>query len=104
MEEYTLVIRVIGLKEDSRNSVSINKVSDSDMEILQPLLEDIKDHKGYFPCGIFVKKGEPTARDLYRVHSGWDVFDSLLPRPESGFALVDSVEFFNKPPYVMKMS
>lgn len=90
---FTLVIEVVG--EKGEECISVNQVSSTDLEVITTIIEDIRDHGGWYPCGEFYRSG-PTIRDLYRHHAGWEVFNSLLPQPPSGFALVASVKLFGQ--------
>lgn len=97
--KYTMIIQVAG--EDDENCISISKVSDADMEVMYPILEEIKRNKGYFTKGSYVRPGEPSGRDLYRNFIGWDVFSSHLPDPPSGFSRVLEVKLFRDNPWTM---
>lgn len=97
--EYTMIIQVAG--EDGENCVSISKVSDADMEVMYPILEEIKRNKGYFTRGSYVKPGKPSGRDLYRSFAGWDVLSSHLPDPPSGFFAVLEIKLFRDNPWEM---
>ena len=96
-----MIIEVAGNPDES--CISISKVSDYDMEILEPLLLDIKSHCGYYPTGKFKKMGKPSARELYHNYVGWDVFESLVPKPISGFSSIIKVSLFKDEPYKMEM-
>lgn len=96
-----MIVKVAG--EPTESLISINTVSDTDMEVLEPLLMDIREHQGYYPKGKYQRPGNPTARDLYRKHEAWDIFESILPKPPSGFPAVISVELYSQVPLKMEM-
>ena len=98
---YTLIISVFG--EEDEGLISVNEVSETDLEVIQPLLEDLRFHQGYYPTGTFIRPDRPTARDLYRHHSGWDVFNSLIPHPKSGIYTILNVKLFPSEPLKMEM-
>ena len=100
-DDYTMIIVVAG--EPGEDCISIATVSDTDMEVLEPMLVDIKNHRGYYPTGKAIKKGRPTARDLYHNYQGWDVFESIIPRPLSGFSTILSVSLYKEEPLRMQM-
>lgn len=99
--DYTLIVVVAG--EPGEDAVSVVRVSDMDMVVLEPMLLDIKAHQGYYPTGKYVRVGQPTPRDLYHHHLGWDVFESILPKPISGFSNILSVSVFREEPMKMDM-
>lgn len=101
MTSYILMIKVATKKGEE--SISINEVGDTDMEVLEPLFIDIKSHNGYYPTGEYCRPGQPTARELYRKHQAWDIFESLVPQPPSGFACILSVQVFKEKPLEMQM-
>jgi hypothetical protein len=84
-------------------SISINNVSDLDISVLEPMLIDIKNHRGYYPTGSYIRPGQPTARDLYRSYQAWDIFESLIPKPRSGFSTILSIKLFKEKPLEMDM-
>ena len=84
-------------------SISINNVSDLDISVLEPMLIDIKNHRGYYPTGSYIRPGHPTARDLYRSYQAWDIFESLIPKPRSGFSTILSIKLFKEKPLEMDM-
>ena len=99
--DYTMIVEV--LAEPGESNIAITDVSDTDMEVLEPMLLDIQQHRGYYPTGGMCKRGQPTARDLYRKHQGWDVFESIVPRPPSGVNRIISVRLFRQEPLKMEM-
>ena len=101
IEDYTMIVQVAG--EEGEECISINTVSDTDMEVLEPMLMDIREHRGYYPTGKYRKPGEPTARDLYHHHVAWDVWESIIPRPISGFSTIISVKLYKEKPLKMNM-
>ena len=97
-----MIVTVAGNPDEA--CISIEKVSDVDMEVLEPLLEDIKNHRGFYPTGrLPIIKAGISARDLYHDHIGWDVFESIVPRPVSGFNTIISVQLFKDTPLKMDM-
>lgn len=102
MNEYTIIIQVDA--NDGEEAMSINKVSDLDLEVLSEMLLDIQSHRGYYLKNRPRRKPyEPTARELYRKHEGWDVFESLIPEPISGFTTILCVRIFREEPIRMDM-
>ncbi len=99
--DYTIIVTVAC--EAGEENMSIASVSDTDMEVLEPMLVDIKNHRGYYPVGKCRKLGEPTARDLYHNYVGWDVFESIRPNPISGFSTILSVSIYKEQPLKMEM-
>lgn len=99
--DYTIIIKVAG--EKGEENLSINRLSSSDLEIITPMIQDIREHRGWYPCGSFYKGG-PSPRQLYRHHLGWDVFNSIVPNPPSGFALVVSIEVYSQEPITLNMT
>ena len=99
--EYTMIVAVAG--EPGEDCVSVVKVSDTDMIVLEPMLLDIKAHQGYYPTGKYVRADRPSARELYRKHQGWDVFEYIILRPLSGFSNILSVSLFREDPMRMDM-
>lgn len=97
----TLVITVFC--NPGEPSTSVNRVSMTDIKALDPLLECIKSHRGFFPTGSYITQGRPSARDIYGKYSAWDVLDSLLPKPASGIANILKVQLFREEPLVMDM-
>ena len=52
IEDYTMIVQVAG--EEGEECISINTVSDTDMEVLEPMLMDIREHRGYYPTGKYI--------------------------------------------------
>jgi len=99
MEQYyNIIIEVVG--ESKEPNISINSVGDCDIKAIWSMINDIKEHRGYYPKGSFIKPGHPTARDLYRHHEGWDIFESLLPRNESGCIAIKYIKIYPEKPLV----
>lgn len=102
MEEFTIIIQVDA--EEGEENMSINKVSDLDLEIMGSMLFDIQSHRGHYLKNRPRRKSyEPTARELYRKFEGWDIFESLLPRPKSGFSTILCIRIFKEEPIMMEM-
>lgn len=101
MVEYTIIIKVLGV--EGEENMSMEKVSDLDMEVINPMLLKIRENNGYYPRGKFETPGKPTAKDLYRQFAGWDIVESILPRPKSGFSHIISVEVFREEPIKLNM-
>jgi hypothetical protein len=99
--DYTMIVVVAG--QPGEECVSIASVSDTDMEVLEPMLIDIKNHRGYYPVGRARRPDKPTARDLYHNYQGWDVFESIRPQPLSGFTTILSVSLYREEPLRMQM-
>jgi hypothetical protein len=101
LQKFTMIVQVDA--NPGEQDVSIAKVSGTDMEVLDPMLQDIKSKKGYYPTRNRVKPGNPSARDLYHEYIGWDVFESIVPRPVSGFTTILSVKVFSDSPFELDM-
>lgn len=101
MNDILMIIEVAC--NSGEESISINSVSDLDISVLEPMLLDIKSHCGYYPTGSYIRQGQPTARDLYRSYQAWDIFESLIPKPKSGFSTILSVKLFREKPMKMDM-
>lgn len=101
MKDYTMIVRV--LAEPGEESITVSSVSDTDMEILEPMLLDIRNHRGFYPIGKGRRPGEPSAKELYHNYVGWDVFESLRPNPVSGFSTIISVSVYREEPMKMEM-
>ena len=102
MKEFTMIVTVAG--EPDESCISIEKVSEVDIEVLQPLLDDIRNHRGFYPTGRkWIAKAGLSAKDLYHNHVGWDVWESIIPRPVSGFSTILSVHLFDSEPWKMDM-
>ena len=101
IEDYTMIVQVAG--EEGEECISINTVSDTDMQVLDLILMYIRGHRGYQRTGRYRRPGEPTARDLYHHHVAWDVWESIIPRPLSGFSTIISVRLYKEKPLKMNM-
>lgn len=101
MNEYTMIIRVDA--EEGEENYSIQQLSDYDMEILEPMLLCIQSHRGHYPKNRPKKPYEPTARELYHDFIGWDIFESLLPNPKSGFSTILTIKVYRENPYTLEM-
>lgn len=98
---YKIVIRVDA--KEGEQDTSIHSLSEYDLEVLGPLLENIKAHQGFFLAGRRPQGWEPSAKDLYKGFLGWDIFVSLLPKPIHGFSNILYVEIYSGNPYKMEM-
>jgi hypothetical protein len=98
---FTVIIKVSCLKGEE--GISVVSLSDLDMELIEPVLLDIKSRRGYFPTGKFVQSGCPTPKDLYGHYSGWDILSTALPKPLSGFPQISEVKVYKDEPMVLDM-
>lgn len=98
---FTVIIKVSCLKGEE--STSVVTLSDLDMELIEPILIDIKSRRGYFPTGKYVQPGYPTPKDLYRHYPGWDILSTILPEPLSGFPQISEVKVYKDVPMVLDM-
>lgn len=98
---YTMVVKVLG--SEGEENMSIAQVSDYDMEVLNPMLLDIRSRNGYYPSGKYLRPGNPTPRDLYRKYPGWEIFQSIIPHPLSGFSHITEIELYEGEPLKMTM-
>lgn len=102
MDEFVVIIQVDSI--NGEEGISINKLSDLDLQILEPMILDIQSHRGHYLKGRPRRKSyEPTARELYRHHAGWDIFESILPSPKSGFTTVYHIHIFKDEPLKIEM-
>lgn len=98
---FTVIIKVSCAKGEE--STSVVTLSDLDMELIEPVLMDIKSRRGYFPTGKYVQPGYPTPKDLYRHYPGWDILSTILPEPLSGFPQISEVRVYRDEPMVLDM-
>lgn len=98
---FTVIIKVSCIKGEE--STSVVTLSDLDMELIEPILMDIKSRRGYFPTGKYVQPGYPTPKDLYRHYPGWDIFSTILPEPLSGFPQISEVRVYRDDPMILDM-
>lgn len=98
---FTVIIKVSCLKgEESTSVVTLN---DLDMELIEPILIDIKSRRGYFPVGKYIQPGYPTPKELYGNYPGWDILSTILPEPLSGFPQISEVKVYKDEPLILDM-
>lgn|SRR5574344_7210 len=98
---YKIIIRVAC--RDGEDSMSYNTIEDDDISVLNPLLQDIKEHRGYFPSGSFIEPDKPSAKDLYDNYVGWDILGSILPKPKSGIIAIIDIMLYKENPLIIDM-
>lgn len=98
---FTVIIKVSCLKGEE--GISVVTLSDLDMELIEPVLMDIKSRRGYFPTGKYVQSGCPTPKDLYGHYPGWDILSTSLPSPSSGFPQISEIRVYKDEPLVLDM-
>lgn len=99
--EYTIIITVMGV--EGEENMSISTISDLDMELIYPILCSIKENNGRYPTGTFIRPGQPSGRDLYRDFVGWEILNSMLPRPISGFSNILTFSMYKEEPWRMDL-
>ena len=98
---FTVIIKVSCIKGEE--STSVVTLSDLDMELIEPILIDIKSRRGYFPTGRYVQLGYPTPKELYGNYPGWDILSTILPEPLSGFPQISEVRVYRDDPMILDM-
>lgn len=98
---FTVIIKVSCIKGEE--GISVVTLSDLDMELIEPILLDIKSRRGYYPTGKYVQPGCPTPKDLYRHYPGWDILSTILPEPLSGFPQISEVRVYKDDPMILDM-
>lgn len=98
---FTVIIKVSCLKGEE--STSVITLNDLDMELIEPILIDIKSRRGYFPTGKYIQSGYPTPKDLYGNYPGWDILSTILPEPLSGFPQISEVKVYKDDPMILDM-
>lgn len=101
-EMYTIIILVDARQGEDKWAV--DEVSELDLKVMEPLLVEIKKNGGYYPTEGRNQPGAPNARDLYHGYEGWNVLDSIVPRPLSGFTRIIEIRLFRGESMVLSPS
>lgn len=81
--------------EPGEESISITSIDQEEMANVDPVLQEIKRHNGYYPTGDFLDYNSPTPEELYGNFAGFEEVESRLPRPVHGFKRIDEVHVFD---------
>jgi len=108
-------MKYIAIKVDTNDAdynTSINSITDSQIKLILPVIEEIKKFKPYkgktrygehehtsnYPTGEFVRQdlGEKSTEDMYGHLKGFNCFDGFIPYGENGCHTIESVEIYER--------
>lgn len=107
MEENRLLtfVAIVDCNE-GEESTMLSEISVDELNAIDPLLLDIRNHQGYYPTGDFLVYPDPSPEDLYGGRYGHEVFralDSRLPTPSGGFRRIIEIKVFSESPTSLYM-
>lgn len=94
---YTFIVEV-DCNEGEEN-ISVSEISLTELNQVNPLLLDIREHQGYYPTGDFLVYPDPSPEELYgsRFKDVFDILETRLPCPKSGFKRIIEIRVFSEP-------
>ena len=81
----------------------MSEITAEEANILDPLLNEIFKHSGYFPTGDKYHYGDPTVEDLYGQFQGIEDFISRIPSPLHGIERISEIHIFCEAPVSLYM-
>ena len=76
----------------------VSDISEEELNLLNPLLADIENRKGYFPTGDYYEYPDPSPYELYSQYPGLEVLKKILPTPIHGFGKISEIHVFTVDP------
>ena len=69
------------------------------------ILLDIRENQGYYPTGDFLVYPDPSPEEFYgtRFRESFDILESRLPCPKSGFKRILEIKVFSESPISLYM-
>lgn len=101
MNNYTVIIKVFA--KEGEQDLSVSNVSREDLELLSPLIIEIRNHKGWFPHNMVGPERFPTAEELYCRFPALEILNSMVPEPLSGFNTIIFMKVFSEDPQEIVM-
>lgn len=100
---YTFIIEVDC--DEGEENISITEISLNELNQVNPLLLDIRENQGYYPTGDFLVYPDPSPEEFYgtRFRESFDILESRLPCPKSGFKRILEIKVFSEPPISLYM-
>ena len=92
---YTFIIEVDC--DEGEENISITEISLDELNQVNPLLLDIRENQGYYPTGDFLVYPDPSPEEFYgtRFRESFDILESRLPCPKSGFKRILEIKVFS---------
>lgn len=72
----------------------VSDITREEMEILDPLLMEIKKRNGYYPTEKFLDPSDPKPEELYSMFPGFEILRRRLPSPLSGIGKIREIDVF----------
>lgn len=100
---YTFIVEVDS--DEGEENISISKISLDELNQINPLLLEIKNNRGYYPTGDFLIYHTSSPEEIYgiRFKKAFDILESRLPCPRSGFRRIIEINVFSEPPTSLYM-
>lgn len=87
---------------DGEESMWLSEISEEELNLITPLLVEIKNYEGYFPTGSYIDPNL-TTEQLYGHLEGYKIINRFLPTPVHGFSRIEEALLFKQDPILFRL-